>query len=98
MRSYRLKKKVVGLKRLNGRPLAMSRCMPGSTSYSIRKYRCPLFPFPLHAGQHVVLHQEVQVSLFPVPGGQRVVGVLDRPDDLRVLLVAEGEHVAEPRE
>ena len=58
----------------------------------------PVGDVTLHAGHDIVFHQEEEVPLVPVAGGQWVGGELDRPDDLRVPLVAEVEHVREARQ
>src|SRR5215207_2985137 len=53
VRSHSASCQTVGLKRRNGRSLAMSRSIPGSRSYAEVQYRCSLLPAPVVSGSVV---------------------------------------------
>src|SRR5215207_6841539 len=71
VRSHSASCHTVGRKRRNGRPLAMSRCIPGSMSYAEVKYRCSLLPAPVVSGSEVYWIDQTISLLASLPIVQR---------------------------
>src|SRR5215211_2953372 len=61
----------VGLKRRNGRSLAMSRSIPGSRSYAEVQYRCSLLPAPVVSGSVVYWIDQITSLLTSLLMSQR---------------------------